>query len=133
MTHKPHHHFALKNATVTALVLGIAIISTSTDALLTAQLTEGGATMLHASAPMLQEATITTPLYGAAPLQTVDPSVQARLLIGMLMILLGFTLHLFNLRRMTQMHLEPVQAIQTKKMFQMKAWYLKYLDRHLGI
>ncbi len=130
MTNTHHHHFALKHATIAALFVGIMTVVSSTDALLTAQLSGGGATLL--STPQAEpNLTIVPALHAAAPVAAAD-TVQARLLIGMLLILLGFTLHMLNIRRMQHLHFEPIQALRTKKSFQIKAWYRRYLNRPLG-
>ncbi len=130
MTNTHHHHFALKHATIAALFLGIMTVVSSTDALLTAQLSGGGVTLMDYSQAST-DLTIVPTLHAAAPIAP-DGTVQARLLVGMLLILLGFTLHMLNIRRLQHLHLEPVQTLRTKKSFQIKAWYRKYLNRPLG-
>lgn len=125
----------LRNVTVAALLLGILSIGTATQSSLLADLTSGGGatvlqlnepTALHGSAQLLQAP---NPLHGAGipwEMEARSLYTQHQLLLGMLLVLLGFVLHYLSIRLFGAEARVPVHGARN-----VKVWYETYLDTDL--
>lgn len=128
-----HSTFFLHHLTVAALLIGILSVGTATQSHLLAQLSGGGATAVqfhqpvaasHASAQLMQAPEV---LHSAAPWQLQERSIytQHQLLLGMLLVLLGFVLHYLSIRLFGAERRVPVHAATL-------AWYNRYIDTDLA-
>ena len=90
-THPEHLHF-LRALTGGVLVTGIVIVMTATSQVLTGQVSSQGSTLL--THPAAHEATLDAPAFHSASFIPQEvPGLQGRLLLGMLLILLGFAFY----------------------------------------
>lgn len=84
--------------------MGIVLVGTATSSLMTAQVTGPGAT-LFTQAEITRGATVEPVMHSAAFVLDANPDLRAQLLVGMLLILLGFTLYTMWIVRMRPVRL----------------------------
>ena len=95
-THTEYLHL-LRSLIGGVLTMGIVLVGTSTSSLMTAQVSGQGATMFTQSE-----------VHAAAFMLEARPDLRAQLLVGMLLILLGFTLYTMWVVRMRPVRVRRV-------------------------
>ncbi|MDB4978976.1 MAG: hypothetical protein JWM56_1162 [Candidatus Peribacteria bacterium] len=136
-----HHHFLHKHLTIAALVIGILSLTSASNALLLAQLNSGGALVTNVTIAPTEQMLMPAPAFHASAGSNVASPVinDHEILAGMLMILLGFCLHLLFLQQakrdpmMIRIHqLYPKRTPWSG----VKHWYREAMDtpfhRHLS-
>lgn len=124
-----------KSLTIGALLVGILNVVATLELKLAAQLTGGGVvTSLNqpSSETMLMQANA---LHSAASLAPTGLHVEDQMIVGMLFILLGFTMHLlFVLRSREDAMIVRIHKMYPKRniLTRIQRWYAEALDRPVG-
>ncbi len=103
-THTEYLHL-LRSLVGGVLTMGIVLVGTATSDLMTAQVIGPGATLFTQS-EVQREATLeAVGMHSSAFMLEAHPDLRAQLLVGMLLILLGFTLYTMWIVRMRPVRL----------------------------
>ena len=87
-----------------ALVAGIALVVSTTGSIMTAQVSSPGSTLFSRSAVVAEARLEPVSLHASADVLDLHPDLRAQLLIGMLLILLGFAFYSMWIVRMRPVH-----------------------------